>query len=231
MNELNSGLIVSCQAEEGSPFNHPQFIAAFAQAAAQGGAVGVRVRDPENVKAVSKVVDLPVIGLTKGEYETGAVLITPTLDDVSRLADAGADMIAVDATARRRPNGMTGIEFLQLVKSKVSSLIVADISNWQEGIAAVEEGADLVATTLSGYTEGDIRPNVGPDYQLIEDIASRTEALIIAEGRIWSPEQAVKAIRCGAFAVCVGSAITRPVEIAKRFADSIGKRCDQSEAR
>ena len=223
MTALKPGLIVSCQAEEGSPFNYPQFIAAFAQAAEQGGAVGVRVRDPENVNAVSEVIDLPIIGLTKGKYESGTVLITPTLDDVLRLADAGANLIAVDATARQRPNGMTGIEFLRLVKSKVSTFVVADISNSQEGIAAIEEGADLVATTLSGYTESDVRPKVDPDYQVIEEIASHTKALIIAEGRIWSPEQAVKAIRCGAFAVCVGSAITRPVEIVKKFADSIGR--------
>lgn len=219
MNELKPGLIVSCQAEEGSPFNYPHFIAAFAQAAELGGAVGVRVRSPENVEAVSKVTQLPIIGLTKGQYDSGTVLITPTLDDVLKLVDAGADMVAVDATSRRRPNGMSGLEFLRLVRSKVSALIVADISNPQEGITAAYEGADLVATTLSGYTENDIRPRVEPDYELIEDIASQADAMIIAEGRIWTPEQAVKAIRSGAFAVCVGSAITRPVDIVRRFAD------------
>ena len=117
MSELRKGLIVSCQAEEGSPFNSSRFIAAFAEAAEIGGAVGVRVRDPENVRAVAEVIDLPIVGLTKGKFESGGVLITPTIDDVLRLVDSGADIIAVDATDRRRLNGMSGNEFLRLVKS------------------------------------------------------------------------------------------------------------------
>ena len=153
MSKLQRGLIVSCQAEEGSPFNSPQFIAAFAQAAEMGGAVGVRVRDPENVRAVAKAVDLRIIGLTKGKYDSGSVLITPTIDDVLRLLDAGADIIAVDATFRRRPNGMSGIEFLRLVRSSIAGPVMADISNVHEGLAAADEGADFIGTTLSGYVE------------------------------------------------------------------------------
>lgn len=220
---LKTGLILSCQAEEGSPFNSPQFIAAFAKAAELGGAVGVRVRDPENVKAVEQVVQLPIIGLTKGTFDSGRVLITPTIDDVLRLIDAGAEIIAVDATIRRRPGGLSGIEFLRLVKSKIAGKVMADISNVQEGLAAAEEGADFVSTTLSGYVEGQAPSKYEPDYVLIEEIALRIKTPIIAEGRIWSTEQARKAIRLGAFAVCIGSAITRPVEIVKRFVNSLSR--------
>jgi len=221
MTTLRRGLIVSCQAEEGSPFNSPQFIAAFAKAAELGGAVGVRVRDPGNVRAVRARTELPIIGLTKGTFDSGGVLITPTVDDVLRLLDAGADLIAVDATIRRRPNGMSGDEFLRLVKSKVPGLLVADVSNLHEGLAAAEAGADFVATTLSGYVEASLPSKYEPDYGLIKEIASRMQTPVIAEGRIWSPQQAWKALSCGAFAVCIGSAITRPVDIVRRFVESL----------
>ncbi len=221
MSELRKGLIVSCQAEEGSPFNSSRFIAAFAEAAEIGGAVGVRVRDPENVRAVAEVIDLPIVGLTKGKFESGGVLITPTIDDVLRLVDSGADIIAVDATDRRRLNGMSGNEFLRLVKSRTSCPVVADISNVHEGLAAAEEGADFIATTLSGYVGTAVQSKDEPDYNLIQEIASRTKTRIIAEGRIWSPQQARNAISHGAFAVCIGSAITRPVEIVRKFVDSL----------
>ena len=217
MSTLKRGLIVSCQAEEGSPFNSPQIIAAFAKAAELGGAIGVRVRDPENVQAVSKVINLPIIGLTKGTYESGRVLITPSMDDVLKLVDAGADIIAIDATKRRRPAGLSGNDFLRLVKSKINCLVMADISNAQEGLTAAEEGADFIGTTLSGYVEERPFSLYEPDYTLIKEIASITKTPVIAEGRIWSPEQAMKAVHLGAFAVCVGTAITRPVDIVRRF--------------
>lgn len=221
MIKLQRGLIVSCQAEEGSPFNFPQFITAFAKAAELGGAVGVRIRDPENVKMVRGVTALPIIGLTKSQFDSGRTLITPTIDDVLKLADAGADIIAFDATFRRRPNGMSGTEFLRLVKSRTIGPVVADISTLQEALAAADEGADYIATTLSGYVEGSFHSQYEPDYGLIEEIASKTKAPIIAEGRIWSPQQAKKATDCGAFAVCVGSAITRPVDIVRRFVGAL----------
>lgn len=218
---MTTGLIVSCQAEEGSPFNSPQFIAAFAKAAEAGGAVGVRVRDPGNVRAVADAVDIPIIGLTKGHFASGRVLITPSLDDAVRLVESGADIIAFDATMRRRPDGVSGIEFLRLLRSRVRVPLLADISNAAEGTAAAGEGADFVATTLSGYADGPPPPKYEPDYALIGELASGTKTPVIAEGRIWSPAQAKRAIDLGAFAVCIGSAITRPVDIVRRFAGAL----------
>ncbi len=221
MNKLRGGLVVSCQAEEGSPFNAPEFIAAFAKAAELGGAVGVRVRDPENVAAVKKVTGLPTIGLTKGSYASGMVLITPTIDDVVRLVAAGADIVAVDATGRTRPDGMSGVEFLRLVRSKVKVPVLADISAVDEALAAIDAGADFVATTLSGYTEKGSSADGLPDFDLIRDICSRVKTPVIAEGRIWTPEQAREAMDCGAYAVCVGTAITRPVSVVEKFASRL----------
>ena len=221
MGMLIQGLIVSCQAEEGSPFNSPQFIAAFAKAAEVGGAVGVRVRDCENVRAVAEVTDLPIIGLTKGQFESGSVLVTPTKDDVLRLVDSGADIIAFDATSRRRPGGMSGVEFLRSLRSVTTCPLLADISNLGEALSAADEGADYIATTLSGYVEGLPASKYEPDYTLIRELASRTNTPVIAEGRIWSPAQARMAANYGAFAVCIGSAITRPVDIVRRFVDAL----------
>ncbi len=221
MSELKRGLIVSCQAEEGSPFNAPQFIAAFAKAAELGGAVGVRVRDPENVEAVKKITPLPVIGLTKGHYHSGKVLITPTMGDVLRLIKSGADLVAIDATKRSRPNGMSGVEFLRLIKSNIEVPVMADISNLDEALAAADVGADFISTTLSGYTEETVTPNGLPDIDLVSDVSSRISTPIIAEGRIGTPEQARMAIDHGAYAVCVGTAITRPVDIVQTFASSL----------
>lgn len=221
MGNLQKGLIVSCQAEEGSPFNAPEFIAAFAKAAELGGAVGVRARDPKNVEAVKKAVSLPVIGLTKGEYQSGKVLITPDMDDVKALADAGADIIAVDVTSRTRPNGMKGVDFLNKVKATVKVPVLADLSNLEEALAAADAGADFVATTLSGYTETSSAADGLPDFRLIEDISSHVGTPVIAEGRIWTPNDARKAIESGAYAVCVGTAITRPVTIVQKFASGL----------
>ena len=221
MGLLKQGLIVSCQAEEGSPFNSPQFIAAFAKAAELGGAVGVRVRDCENVRAVAEVTDIPIIGLTKGRFESGSVLVTPTKDDVMRLVDSGADIIAFDATSRRRPGGMSGLEFLRSLRSAIACPLLADISNLGEGLSAADEGADYVATTLSGYVDGPPGSKYEPDFALIRELASKTKTPVVAEGRIWSPAQAKKAANYGAFAVCIGTAITRPVDVVRRFVDTL----------
>ena len=218
---LKRGLIVSCQAEEGSPFNAPEFIAAFAKAAELGGAVAVRVRDPENVKAVAAVSRLPVIGLTKGKFPSGAVLITPSVDDAVELVKSGASLVALDMTSRRRPDGLTGPEFLRAVRSAVDCPLVADCSTVDEGLAAAGEGAEFIATTLSGYVDAAQPPPAGPDFALITALTSRTTTPVIAEGRIWSPDQARQAVACGAYAVCVGTAISRPIDIIRRFARAV----------
>lgn len=219
MHKLQKGLIVSCQAEEGSPFNSPEFIAAFAKAAELGGAVAVRVRDPENIIMVKKSVKIPVIGLSKGTYESGSVLITPTIEDVVMLVESGADFIAVDATFRMRPDGVSGHEFLRLVKSKFEVPVIADISTFEEAFRASVEGADFVATTLSGYTEETSGKRTLPDFELIKKVAFEINVPVIAEGGIWTPEQARRAIMSGAYAVCVGTAITRPISIVRRFVE------------
>ena len=218
--QLKQGVIVLCHAEGDEPFNFPDYIAAFARAAEMGGAAGIRVQGVDNVLSVRKAVNLPIIGIIRGNYPDGWALITPDVSDVVDLVEAGADLVALDATGRVRPNGMDGMSFLNLVRRRTDVPIIADISTLEEGIRASELGADLIATTLSGYTPytEDLVDNF-PDFNLIERLTAEIQTPIIAEGRIWSPSEAAHAIKCGAYAVVVGSAITRPRVITQRFAE------------
>lgn len=218
------GLIVSCQAEEGSPFNAPQFIVAFARAAELGGAVAVRLRDVENVAAVRPHVSIPIIALTKGSYDDGGVLVTPDERDVARLFDAGANMVAADVTDRVGPDGVHRLEWFRRVRAAFHQPLMADVATYEEGIKAAEAGADLVGTTLSGYTSSTAKARKDvPDFELIERLAKALPGIVVAEGRIWTPEQAALALRLGAASVVVGTAITRPVDIVRRFASTLNR--------
>jgi len=218
--QLRQGVVVLCHAEGDEPFNFPDYIAAFARAAEMGGAAGIRVQGVENVRFVRKTVNIPIIGIIRGSYRDGWALVTPEISDITDLAEAGADLVAVDATKRVRPNGMDGISFLSLACRRSELPIVADISTIEEGVRASEAGAAMVATTLSGYTSytEDLADDY-PDFNLIERLTAEVKTPILAEGRIWSPSEAAHAIKCGAYAVVVGSAITRPRIITQRFAE------------
>jgi len=222
---LRNGLIVSCQAEDDDPFNRPESLVLFARAAEMGGAFAIRAQGADNIQAICTTVSLPVMGLTKGKYSDGSVLITEDFEDVERILRAGAQIIAVDATARRRPNGLTGPKFVSEVKRKWGRLLVADISTLEEGLAALDAGADALATTLSGYTPH-TRKKIGaePDWELLMALVSATSGAVIMEGRIWTPAQALRAIRLGAFAVVVGTAITRPRVLTRAFVDALASQ-------
>ncbi len=218
------GLIVSCQAEDDSPFNAPPFIAAFARSAELGGAIALRLRDIDNVVAVRKHVRLPIIGITKGAYADGSVLVTPSRDDVAQLFASGADLVAADVTDRTGPDGIHRLEWFRSVRREFAQPLMADVATYDEGIRAAEAGADLVATTLAGYTPSTARSRRDvPDFELIERLAKDLPGKVVAEGRVWTPEQAALALRLGAVAVVVGTAITRPIDIVKRFVSSLNR--------
>jgi len=218
--KLKNGVIVLCHAEGDEPFNFPDYIAAFAKAAEMGGAVGIRVQGFDNIKSVRSTVKLPIIGITRGSYDDGWALITPDVSDVNNLISAGADIVALDVTQRFRPNGMDGFEFLELLRKRYRIPLIADVSTYIEGVRAAELGADMIATTLSGYTQyTEDRADDFPDFNLIERLTAEVHIPVIAEGRIWSPSEAAHALKCGAYAVVVGSAITRPRVITQRFVE------------
>jgi N-acylglucosamine-6-phosphate 2-epimerase len=219
---LRGGLIVSCQALVGEPMFGSAVMAQFAQAARLGGAVGLRANTPVDCAAIKAAVpELPLIGLWKVDViGFPEVYITPRVQDAMAIADAGAEIIALDATLRPHPEGTTA-EFIRAVKEKTGRLVMADIDNEASALAAIEAGADVISTTLSGYTEGSPRLD-GPDLDLVRRLASLNLPVpVIAEGRIHTPEQARAALDAGAWAVVVGGAITRPQQITERFARAL----------
>jgi len=218
---LSGGLIVSCQAYAGEPLYGSDTMAKLAVAAREGGAVGIRANSPEDIAAIKQALDLPVIGIWKSRYEHSPVYITPTRKEAIAVAEAGADIIAIDATPRRRPADERLADIIGLLRSEhPHCLLMADVSTVEEGVAAEAMGFDIISTTLSGYTDYSPR-QTGPDLELIANLAPRVQIPVFAEGRIQSPEQASRCLQLGACAVVIGSAITRPEAITKRFVDGL----------
>lgn len=212
--QLRGGLIVSCQALAHEPLHGSEIMARMALAAQEGGAVGIRANTPADIRAIRAAVLLPLIGLYKDGNE--GVYITPTFAHARAVADAGADIIAIDATLRPRPDGSRVEDLIGAIHRELGKLVMADISTLEEGVAAAEAGADLVSSTLSGYTPYSPQMD-GPDLDLVRALAARLRVPVIAEGRIHTPEQARAALMAGAWAVTVGAAITRPQVITARF--------------
>ncbi len=210
-----SSLIVSCQPVPGGPLDQPDSVVGFALAALASGARGLRIEGIDNLRAVRAATDAPIIGLIKRDLDTSPIRITPFAADVEALADAGADIIAFDATDRVRPVEAAALCALVHARGK---LAMADISTLAEAKAAIAFGADIVGTTMSGYTGGP--EPTEPDFALLAAAVALGHP-VIAEGRIRAPEQAAEAIRLGAHGVVVGSAITRPEHITSWFADAI----------
>lgn len=214
---LRGGVVVSCQAYPGEPMRDPDTMARVAMAARDGGAAGIRAQGLADVARIRSAVDLPLIGLVKEGAE--GVVITPTLDTALAVARAGADVVAVDATGRPRPDGSTLADTVRAVHGETGRLVMADVSTREEGLAAREAGADLVGTTLSGYTPFSPRTE-GPDLDLVEQLARELDVPVLAEGRVHRPEQVAEALRRGAFAVVVGTAITHPTTLTRWFVAS-----------
>lgn len=219
---IERGLVVSCQAEEGSPFFQPESMARFAKAAELGGAVAIRAKEPD-IRAIKEMCSLPIIGIDKVYLEGFEVYIAPRFEDAHRIAEAGADIIALDCTPRPRPGGVTMAELVQRIKSDLALPVMADIATLEEAIAAEKAGADIVATTLSGYTAYSPKRET-PDFQLLEAVARAVEVPVVAEGHIHTPEEARACFELGAWAIVIGSAITRPVELTQKFTEAIGRR-------
>lgn len=220
INSIKGGIVVSCQAHEEDGLYGPENMALMAKAAELGGAVGIRADDPNHIAAIHRTVKLPIIGIYKEDVEGYETRITLNMDRVKAIYEAGSSIIALDVTNRPHPYGTTGLEMIKQIKEQFGCLVMADISTFEEGVAAAEAGADLVATTLSGYTS--YSPHMeGPDYALVKRLAQTVKVPVICEGRIASPEHARRLLRMGAHAIVVGSMITRPMWITKQYAEAM----------
>lgn len=216
---LRGGLVVSCQAYPGEPLRHPETIAQLAESAVRGGAVAVRVQGVADVAAVVGRVDVPCIGLWKHGHD--GVFITPTLRHARAVRDAGADVVALDGTRRPRPDGLTLAATVTALHQERGATVMADCGSLDDALAAADAGADLIGTTLAGYTADRPRTD-GPDLELVAAIvAALPEVPVIAEGRVHTPDQARAALDAGAHAVVVGTAITHPTTITGWFVDAL----------
>ncbi len=227
---IKGRLIVSCQALENEPLCSPFIMGRMALAAKIGGAACIRANSKEDICEIKRIVDLPVIGLKKINYPGCEVYITPTLKEVFSLIESGADVIAFDATSRQRPGNVSIKEIICEIKA-AGRLAMADISTFEEGVAAEAAGADIISTTMSGYTLYSPETE-GPDYRLIYSLSKKCNIPVIAEGRVKTPEQMLECFSRGAYSVVVGGAITRPQIITRDFVRAIdayknGKKKDE----
>jgi N-acetylmannosamine-6-phosphate 2-epimerase/N-acetylmannosamine kinase len=213
-NGFHRRLIVSCQAPQGTALRNTHIIAALAQAAVEGGAAGIRADGPEDIAAIREAVRVPIVGIAKRKHEDGKILITPTFEAARELVQAGADMVALDCTQRGERFG--ALDRLRRIRSELNVPILADIATLEEAQAAERAGADFILTTLRGYTP-DTQHVREFDVHFVSDLARSVGLPVIAEGRITTPRQAASALEAGAYAVIVGTAITRPDVIVRRF--------------
>ncbi|HDR1060615.1 N-acetylmannosamine-6-phosphate 2-epimerase [Pasteurella multocida] len=215
LEQIKYGLIASCQPVDNGPMDSPKIVAAMAQASVIGGAAGLRIEGIENLKATRQVVNVPIIGIVKRDLPDSPVRISPFLQDIEELAAAGADIIAFDGTDRVRPTTREAI--IKRIK-ELGCLAMADCSNFEEGMYCHNLGVEIIGSTMSGYTGGEIPAE--PDYQLVKDL-NAAGCRVMAEGRYNTPELAKTAIEIGAYSVTVGSALTRLEHIVSWFADAV----------
>ncbi len=210
--QLDGGIIVSCQSKLGDPTHSTEYMGVFAECAMMGGASGLRINSAADVEYIKKRVNLPIIGIWKrpGVDEHG-IMITPTFEDARQLVEAGADLIALDTTARRRQNDEDVIELVYKIQDELNTPVMADCHIFDD---AVRTSADIVAPTLSLSDESD---DYTPDFTLIETLIQKQPKPVIAEGRFWNPEDISRAFQLGVHAIVIGSAVTRPWLITERF--------------
>ena len=225
LDALRGGLVVSCQAYPGEPMLDPRTMAQVAQAAVAGGAVGIRGKGLDDLRAMRAVVDVPIVGLVK--VGDSGVYITPTLDDCLAVAGTGAEIVALDGTRRPRPDGRTLAETIAGLRERFPEvLVMADCGSVPDAEAALAAGADVLGTTLAGYT-GERPKTDGPDWEVVEGVVALAASApggpvpVLVEGRVHTPAQAAEAMRRGAWAVVVGTAITHPTTLTRWFADAV----------
>lgn len=219
--KLEKKIIISCQASEGEPFHDLNCLMAMVKSVLNGGASALRMAGARDIKEAKKLCNVPILGITKPkplpQNWKEIVYITPTFEDAKQIKEAGADIIAVDGTSRKRPKENLA-ELIYKIQTDLNTPVMVDIATLEEGLMCKLLGADIISTTLSGYTQETVNRNNGePDFELLKNLVKLANCPIILEGRIWTPEHVKKAFDLGAYAVVIGSAVTRPHLITERF--------------
>jgi len=220
---IKGKLIVSCQALPNEPLHSSFIMSRMALAAKEGGAGGIRANTKEDIAEIKKAVDLPVIGIVKRDYPDSEIYITPTMKEIRELMEVRPEIIAVDATDRLRPAGRTLDEFFHEIKAEYpEQLLMADCSTVEECLHADELGFDFIGTTMVGYTPESRGLKIdADDFRILRDVLANARHHVICEGNIDSPQKARHVLDLGAYCVVVGSAITRPQLITKKYVEAI----------
>lgn len=226
LNELKGPFVVSCQALEDEPLHSSEIMAKMAVAARMGGAEGIRANSVNDINAIKEAVNLPVVGILKRDYDDSEVFITATKRELDELFTSQVDMIALDATNRKRPNGETLEELVRYAREKRPDIeLMADISSVEEAVHAEKLGFDCVSTTLIGYTKETEGQSLFDDnFRRLKEMKQQLSIPVVAEGKLNTPELAREALEHGADFIVVGSAITRPQLITERFKAEIDSR-------
>lgn len=219
LEKIKGNLIVSCQALPDEPLHSSFIMSKMALAALQGGAKGIRANSKADIIAIKKEVDLPVVGIVKRDYEDSSVFITATYKEIDELIESDCEMIAMDATNRKRPNNIELAELVSYTREKNSKIqLMADIATLEEAVQAEQLGFDCISTTLHGYTEITKGKKLyHDDFKFLKDVLEDVNIPVIAEGNVITPEMYKRCMELGAYSSVVGGAITRPKEITKRF--------------
>lgn len=222
---LHRGLIVSCQALPAEPLHSSFIMGRMALAALRGGAKGIRANTKEDIKEIKSMVDLPIIGIVKRDYDDSKVYITPTMAEVDELMEVEPEVIAMDATGALRPGGVTLDDFYKEVRAKYpDQLLMADCSTVEEALHADELGFDFIGTTMVGYTDQSRGDSIeANDFEILRTIIAGAKHRVIAEGNIDTPAKARRVTELGVFSTVVGGAITRPMQITQKFVSEMDK--------
>ena len=224
LEKIKNKVIISCQASSGDPIHENDCLLSIVKSVIMGGAFGLRLAGKKDIENTRKISNIPIIGITKPDLLPinwkKTVYITPAFRDAKEISEAGADIIAIDGTSRPRPEENLE-ELIQKIHSELNKPVMVDCATLEEGLNCEKLGADIISTTLSGYTQETLHKNNGePDFELLESLVKTVKIPVILEGRIWTVEHVKKAFELGAYAVVIGSAVTRPQLITKRFIDA-----------
>lgn len=223
LEKVKGDLIVSCQALPDEPLHSPFIMSKMALAAKEGGAVGIRANTREDILKIKEEVDLPVVGIVKRDYEDSPIYITATYQEIDELIESKCEMIAMDATSLKRPNGITLEQLVDYVKEKAPHVqLMADIATLEDAKQAERLGFDCISTTLHGYTEETAAHKLyDNDFAFLKEVLATVSIPVIAEGNIQTPEMFKRCMEIGAYSGVVGGAITRPRDITRGFVDEL----------